>query len=156
MKESFSQGAQRILRGDVLYRDFFSFYTPGSYYLLALIFKLFGSSIVVARTALALTGGVLSSLIYLLARRVCSRPISLFAASLATFTSLPFRFLVLHNWDSTLWACAGLYCAARCLESRRLSRPLFLGTVASLTFLLEHSKGAGLIAGLGFGLWRSF
>ena len=38
------QGAQRILQGEVLYRDFFSFYTPGSYYLLAALFKVFGSS----------------------------------------------------------------------------------------------------------------
>src|SRR5713226_5882930 len=38
------QGAQRILGGQVLYRDFFSFFTPGSYYLLVLLFKIFGSS----------------------------------------------------------------------------------------------------------------
>src|SRR6184192_4776565 len=48
------QGAQRILRGEVLYRDFFSFFTPGSYYFLALIFKIFGSSIIVARTTLVM------------------------------------------------------------------------------------------------------
>jgi hypothetical protein len=30
------QGAQRILQGQVLYRDFFSFFTPGSYYWMAL------------------------------------------------------------------------------------------------------------------------
>src|SRR5213593_1607939 len=46
------QGAQRILAGQVLYRDFFSFYTPGSYYALALLFKIFGSSLLVARTVL--------------------------------------------------------------------------------------------------------
>jgi hypothetical protein len=34
------QGAERILRGQVPYRDFFSFFTPGSYYLLALLFKI--------------------------------------------------------------------------------------------------------------------
>src|SRR5215470_17178103 len=47
------QGAQRILHGQVLYRDFFSYFTPGSYYWLALLFKVFGSSFMVARTALA-------------------------------------------------------------------------------------------------------
>src|SRR5215468_4326951 len=46
------QGAQRILAGQVLYRDFFSFLTPGSYYWVALFFKLFGSSILVARAVL--------------------------------------------------------------------------------------------------------
>src|SRR5712692_10156548 len=31
------EGAQRILRGEVLYRDYFSYFTPGSYYFLALL-----------------------------------------------------------------------------------------------------------------------
>ncbi len=59
------QGAQRILRGEVLYRDFFSFFTPGSYYFVALIFKIFGSSIIVARTALVLIGAAFSVITYL-------------------------------------------------------------------------------------------
>src|SRR5436305_9172852 len=65
------QGAQRILRGEVLYRDFFSYFTPGSYYFLGLLFKVFGSSFLVARTALVFFGGIYSVISYLLARRVC-------------------------------------------------------------------------------------
>src|SRR5712692_1463744 len=60
------QGAQRILAGQVAYRDFFSFYTPGSYYALALAFRISGSSLGVARTVLALAGAILSVLSYLL------------------------------------------------------------------------------------------
>ena len=72
------QGAQRILRGEVLYRDFFSFITPGSYYLLALLFRVFGSSIVVARIALVFHGKhIVRVVTYLLARRVCSRTTAL-------------------------------------------------------------------------------
>jgi hypothetical protein len=41
------QGAQRILQGGVLYRDFFSFVTPGSYYFFTLLFKIFGSSLII-------------------------------------------------------------------------------------------------------------
>ena len=67
------QGAQRILDGQVLYRDFFSFFTPGSYYLLALIFHICGNSFVVARTALTIMGSLFSPITYLLCRRVCSR-----------------------------------------------------------------------------------
>src|SRR5215472_13091376 len=94
------QAAQRILEGQVLYRDFFSYFTPGSYYLTALLFKICGSSMLVARTALAFCGSLLSVLIYLLARRVCSRRVSLLTASLIALTCFPYRFLVLHNWDS--------------------------------------------------------
>jgi 4-amino-4-deoxy-L-arabinose transferase-like glycosyltransferase len=145
------QGAQRILAGQVLYRDFFSFYTPGSYYARALLFKIFGSSLPVARTALALAGAILSSITYLLARRVCSRSIALTLAALATLTTLPYRFLVLHNWDSTLWACLALYGAVRLLEMPSRKWAFALGLFTSLTVLFEQSKGAGLCLGLGMG-----
>lgn len=150
------QGAQRILAGQVLYRDFFSFYTPGSYYGLALLFRMFGSSLMVARTALALTGAVLSLITYLLARRVCSRPIASTMAALATFTALPYRFLVLHNWQSTLWACLALYCAVRLRERGGWHWSFALGSLAAITTLVEQSKGAGLCIGLAVGFLATF
>ncbi len=97
------QGAQRILRGEVLYRDFFSYFTPGSYYFLALLFKGFGSSFLVGRTALVFFGGIYSVISYLLARRVCSRGTALWVAAVVALITTPYRFEVLHNWDSTLW-----------------------------------------------------
>jgi 4-amino-4-deoxy-L-arabinose transferase-like glycosyltransferase len=151
------QGAQRILQGEVLYRDFFSFFTPGSYYLPALLFKIFGSSMLVARTALALYGSILAVVSFLLARRVCGRSVALAAAALVTLTSLPYRFLVLHNWDSTLWAALALYGAVRWLESDARQAPAWAwafatGTFAALTILFEQSKGCGLVLGLAAGV----
>jgi len=145
------QGAQRILHGQVLYRDLFSFITPGSYYLLVLVFGIFGSSMLVARTVLAVCGGFFSVLTYLMARRVCSRWSALLTTYLVTITCLPWRFLTLHNWDSTLWACFTIYCAIRVIEARHWGWVLAMGSFASVTVLFEQSKGAGLILGLGLG-----
>jgi 4-amino-4-deoxy-L-arabinose transferase-like glycosyltransferase len=146
------EGAQRILRGEVLYRDFFSFFTPGSYYLLALLFRIFGNSFLVGRLALVFVGGIYSMVTYLLARRVCARGSALFAAGIVTLTTLPYRFEVLHNWDSTLWSCLAVYAAVRWLESPHWKWAFATGSFASLTFLFEQSKGGGLILGLGVGL----
>jgi 4-amino-4-deoxy-L-arabinose transferase-like glycosyltransferase len=146
------EGAQRILHGEILYRDFFSFYTPGSYYFLAALFKIFGNSLPVARAALVLFGGVFSVIPYLLARRVCSRGSALCVAGLLTLTCLPYRFLVLHNWDSTLWTCLALYSAVRWMESMRRAWAFAAGSFTSLTFLFEQSKGAGLALGMGVGI----
>ena len=146
------EGAQRILRGEVLYRDFFSYFTPGSYYFLALLFKVFGSSFPVARTALVFFGGIYSTVAYLLARRVCSLVSATFVAALVMLTTLPYRFEVLHNWDSTLWACLAVYCAVRWLESPHWKWAFATGSLLSLTCLFEQSKGAGLGLGLGTGL----
>src|SRR2546423_11984349 len=74
------QGSARILRGEIPYRDFFSFYTPGSYYLVALLFKVFGDSLVVARVSLAVAGAVCSVITYVLARRGLSLRNALFFA----------------------------------------------------------------------------
>jgi hypothetical protein len=42
-------GAQRVLAGDVPYHDFFAYYGPGQFYWPAVLFKLFGTRILVAR-----------------------------------------------------------------------------------------------------------
>src|SRR5438132_5753110 len=99
------QGGLRILDGQIPYRDFFSFYTPGSFYLLAGAFKVFGDSFVVARLSLAITGAACSVVTYALARRVCSRGFALFASALATAAGVAYRFLVLHYWYRSLLAC---------------------------------------------------
>ncbi|MBI4165529.1 MAG: glycosyltransferase family 39 protein [Acidobacteria bacterium] len=145
------EGAQRILDGQVLYRDFFSFYTPGSFYSMALLFKIFGSSYLVARTLLPIFGGLFSLLTYLLARRVTSRWIALLAAYLFLVIGLPYRFLHLHNWDSMVLAYLALYCAVRLAEAPKGNWAFATGTFVSLTTLFEHSKGAGLLIGLAIG-----
>jgi hypothetical protein len=145
-------GAERILRGEVPYRDFFSFYTPGSFYFVALLFKVFGDSLSVARTSLAVGGAACSVITYVLARRVCSRAIALFAALLATIAGAAYRFLVLHNWYSTFLCCLAVYTAVRLIDSGKLIWAFATGSLASLTILFEQSKGTGLCLGLVLGL----
>jgi len=145
------QGAQRILDGQVLYRDFFSFFTPGSYYFLALVFRIFGDSYLVAHTVLAVVGAAYSPITYLLSRRVCGRQASLLVTALMAITALPLRFVVLHNWDSTLLTCLALYSGVRLLETSGTKWAFAAASFASLTVLFEQSKGAGLLLGIGLG-----
>ena len=53
-----SQAAQalRILRGDLIYRDFFTVVTPGSYYTVAGLFQIFGADLMVMRWAVLALG----------------------------------------------------------------------------------------------------
>ena len=151
------QGAQRILDGQVLYRDFFSLVTPGSYYFFALIFRIFGDSMVVARTVVAIYGGFFSVTTYLIARRVCQRWSAFLSAYIVAVLVLPVGW-VLHNWDSTLWSCLALYCAVWLLQRPHWSWALAMASCASTTVLFEQSKGAGLLLGLAVGfviLWVS-
>lgn len=142
------EGAERVLRGQVLYRDFFSFLSPGSFYWMALLFKVFGSTVRVARAPLIIYGGLYSSLTYLIARRASSRWASLAVTYMLLVSMLPFRFQALHNWDSTLWGLLALYTAVLALQTRRALWAAATGTFVAWTFLFEQSKGGGLALGL--------
>ena len=142
------QGAQRIVNGEVLYRDFFSFLTPGSFYQTALLFKVFGSSILVARTALVVMGAVLASVTYLFARRVCSRLVAISTAMVAILATLPYRFVVLHNWDSTLWAILTAFAGLKWIETSATRWAFWAGLGCAVTLLFEQSKGVGVFLGI--------
>src|SRR5262245_48132784 len=60
-------GAQRILHGELPYRDFWTMYAPGSFYLLAALFKLFGSHLTVARAGGDLIVSLAAPLVFLMA-----------------------------------------------------------------------------------------
>lgn len=145
------QGAERILRGEMPYRDFFSFYTPGSFYLVASLFKVFGDSFVVARSSIAVVGAGTTVLTYLLARRVCPRRIALLAAGVSASSGVAYRFMVLHNWYASFFACLTVYAAVRLLESGTAPWAFAAGSFAAFTTLIEQSKGAGLCIGLVIG-----
>jgi 4-amino-4-deoxy-L-arabinose transferase-like glycosyltransferase len=142
------QAAERVLRGQIPYRDFFLFYTPGSVYVQAALFKVFGDSLAVARTGIAFVGAACSAVTYCLARRVCSRKISLLAAAMTAAVSVTYRFVVVHNWYSTLFTCLGVYAVVRLLETGRKSWSFLAGSLIGLTILTEQSKGAALLGGV--------
>ncbi len=144
------QGAAHVLRGALPYRDFFSFYTPGSYYWTAALFRVFGESILVARGSLLIGAGLAAVLTYLLARRLSARGPAILA-SVALTLIWPYRFLVLHNWDSTILALGAIYCLAWTLQSPKWFWALAAGAFSGLTLLTEQSKGAGLLLGIGLG-----
>lgn len=145
------QAAERVLHGQIPYRDFFLFYTPGSVYIQAALFRFVGDSFAVARTGIAIIGAVCSTGSYCLARRVCNRSFSLLAAALTTLVGVTYRFAVLHNWYSTLIAVLTVYAAVRLLESKNVRWGFIVGSLASLTILTEQSKGPGLCGGLLLG-----
>src|SRR6478736_360093 len=57
-------GAKRVAEGAVPYRDFFEAMGPGSFYWLGLFFKLFGSTWMVTRLLLLVTGVATTLMVY--------------------------------------------------------------------------------------------
>ncbi len=66
-------GATRVLNGDVPYRDFWTIYAPGQFYTLALLFKIFGTSIIVERVFTIIVQSLIALYVYLFVEKASNR-----------------------------------------------------------------------------------
>ncbi len=102
--------AQRVANGERPYVDFWAYMTPGSYWLQAIIFKVFGLSLLTARLIVIFDFALQCALVFWLTSKLASAR----AAWMATIAFLGFQmadpsFLTAqHRWDSSTWALAGV------------------------------------------------
>jgi len=105
--------AQRLSEGARPYVDFFGYMSPGSYWIQAALFRLFGMSLWVARLPVILGFALQSALVFWLVTRLAS----LRAATATVIAFVGFQiadpaFLTAqHRWDSATLALAGVCCA---------------------------------------------
>jgi 4-amino-4-deoxy-L-arabinose transferase-like glycosyltransferase len=143
------QGATRILHGELPYRDFFSFYTPGSYFWNALFFKIFNDSIMVSRSVLVAYGMIFSVLTFILARYMgSSRRTAAFISGLLLICALPARFVVIHSWDTTMAAFLALSCAVWFLRRPNHWLAMLTGWFTAMAILFNQARGLGFLLGL--------
>ena len=134
--------AQRVLEGDLPYRDFWAMYAPGQFYVLAGLFKLFGSAILVERAwDVAIRAG-LAAMAFLWARRLGAGGYS-YAAWLAVLVLLAgfgnHGFPVPH---AVLFALVSGHLVLDGLEQPRPARRLFAaGVAAGIAALFRHDLG---------------
>jgi hypothetical protein len=102
--------AARIAEGETLYRDLFALTGPASFWLLALAFRLAGVTLAAAHAVLVLQLALLTTLVFLAARRLAAPA----PAAIASFIFLalnaadPAMLTNNHRWDSCLYAVAGV------------------------------------------------
>ena len=147
------EGAVRILHGQVFARDFFEVIGPGTFYLLAGFFKLFGATFLADRTWLFVTSmGTLLSM-YFLSRRVCGKyqflpPVLLISLY---FTSLwP---MVNHHVDSNFFGLLSVVCMVLWQDTRRNILLITAGAGAAVTTCILQPKGMLLLVAFLAWLW---
>lgn len=137
--------ARRVIEGQVPYRDFFQFITPGSIYITALWLKIFGNNIWSIKIFSALESSVIALLVYLLIRKVVDSKVVISIVILFTLcfctTFWPF---VSHHWLSTIPALIALYFMAEFVEKHAKVFLFLAGIFAGFTFIVLQNKG-GLI-----------
>src|SRR6187401_825728 len=145
--------AMRVVNGDLIYRDFFTVVTPGSYYTVAWLFRAFGESLMVLRWAALVTGLAILLITLTVGRRVMVWP---FAAAAGLLTTIWGWFLATPNFyslEAALLSLLALACYVYGAPSRRWM--FAAGLAAGATAMVKQNVGAYTAAGLFITIWAS-
>ena len=145
--------ALRVVNGDLIYRDFFTVVTPGSYYTVAWLFQIFGPSLLVLRWAALVTGVGILLITLTVGRRVMVWP---FAAAAGLLTTVWGWFLVTPNFyslEAALLSLVALACYVYGAPSRRWL--IAAGIAVGLTAMVKQNVGAYTATGLFITIWAS-
>ncbi|MDD5109854.1 MAG: glycosyltransferase family 39 protein [Patescibacteria group bacterium] len=148
-------GAWQISEGQVLYRDFVQFYPPGTFYLLAAFFKLFGVSYAVARgvgVGLILFSGFG---LWIAVRNFLPRWRS-YVAPVFFLVAFAFYPSINHNpWSLcvAVWAWVVLQWA---LRRKRTVGYLFAGVLCGAVVWMLHTKGLAVFSAGVVVLWQVY
>lgn len=139
--------AERVLKGEVPYRDFYKIQTPGILLLNAALFKFWGTSWMTAATGVLIFKILTITLMFLIARRVCS----LKAAAASTTLALlwlapggPFRPAPIQY--EMLFVMAAIYFVLRWVDSRSVVQLFAAGLAAGMVAIFKQN--VGVYAGL--------
>jgi len=143
--------AKRLINGAVFYRDFFDIYTPFAWYLMAFLFRLFGTTVETARAAMTVLHAAMVVLVYLACRAVGVRR----GLSLAAAMAHPAVFYWAHLGASPHWLSTFLTLLILLVVLRGeppAGRPALLGLLVGILIGVQHQKGAAMVAAGGIAL----
>jgi 4-amino-4-deoxy-L-arabinose transferase-like glycosyltransferase len=138
--------AERVMQGEVPYRDFLFNYTPGILWVNAALMKAFGATLMATRIGLFAFKLITLITLYLLARKLTSRWAALVPVALALawlghqqiFNVYPDQYLV-------LFALAGLSCMLNYDRTDRARWLLLSGAAIGVVFVFKYNVGVLLL-----------
>ena len=140
--------AKRIRDGEIPYRDFFEIVTPGAWYAMALLFRLFGTTMETARNAMAVVHALIVGAVFLACR---ARRVHLGLAVAAAVSHLGICYpafpIATPHWLSTLLTLALLLLFLVGRWTGRVGWWVVPGVVTGLLILVQQQKGLVLALG---------
>lgn len=139
--------AERVLDGEIPYRDFLFNYTPGILWVNALLMKVFGATLMATRIGLFVFKLTTLLALYHLGRRLMNAWIALVPVVLTLawlghqqiFSVYPDQYLV-------IFALAGLLCMLNYNRSGGIGWVLLCGLATGTVFLFKYNVGVFLLA----------
>lgn len=150
---SFLDGAVRIVQGQVFARDFFEIMGPGSFYWLAIFFKLFGATFLASRICLFTSSLGMALSIYYLSRRICKQNQALPCLIVAGTSFGGLWPEISHHLDSSFFGLLSVVCVVLWLDKPRNSFLIAAGILCAAATLTLQPKGLLLFCAILLWLW---
>jgi hypothetical protein len=146
--------ATRMLDGQMIYRDFFQFTTPGTELVYLALFKLFGVRAWAPNLMLVLLGLSLTWLCVFISRKILSGLAVYIPGVLFLLVAFQSDLDATHHWYSVLAVMAAL---ALVVEKRSPKRLAGAAALCALAGFFAQAQGIGAVMGFGvFVLWESW
>jgi dolichyl-phosphate-mannose-protein mannosyltransferase len=151
-EQVFWLNAQRLLHGELIYRDFFEFTPPGTDLVYAGAFGLFGSRVWVPNVVQLLLGVTLCWLCFRISRLLVKPTQAALAAALFMVLAYGYWMDATHHWFSLLAVISAL--AVLLLEPRTTARILIAGALLGVASFFTQTRGLFALLGItSFLLW---
>ncbi|MES2764683.1 MAG: glycosyltransferase family 39 protein [Bacteroidota bacterium] len=141
-------GAMRILHGEIPYRDFWTMYAPGQYYFLAVLFKIFGQSLLIERIFSVLILWGIAVISWKIAKIFLSKNAALAILLLETLWISSYRFYGSPLATALLLAMMAVYYTILFLKTHNVKYIFLAGIFAGITMIFRHDLGAYIIIAL--------
>ncbi len=149
-------GAVRVAHGQVFARDFFEIVGPGTFYWLAMFFKLFGVTFRAERLCLFVTSLGTALAIYFLTRRICERYQLLPCIIVAgTYFGMVWP-TISHHVDSNFFALLSVVSMVLWSDTRKTVLLFSTGALAGVTSCFHQPKGFFLLCAFELWLWLQY
>jgi hypothetical protein len=150
----FWANAQRLLHGELIYRDFLEFTPPGTDLLYLGAFSLLGSRIWIPNLVVLLLGLILCWLCFYIARSIMKPAQAALAAALFMVLDYGKMLSGTHHWFSVLAVMGAL---AVLMKERTPTRIVIAGTLLGAASFFTQTRGAIAALGVaGFLIWDGF
>ncbi len=141
--------AERLTKGDVLYRDIVTGIMPGVYYLQALFFSLLGYSVTTGRVLAGATLVLNSLLLYSISGHFLKKHTSFIITLLFISMAIPAYRWPGYSQTSITFVLIGLLFFLSYLGSSSYVALIISGAAAGLALLFKQNYGVFITAGLG-------
>lgn len=137
-------GAERVLAGDIPYRDFWTMYAPGHFYLLALLFRVFGKNYQVEIVSATVVSAAATASCYLLARNLGNKRLAALTCATVFLTA---NYNTGYHRHLGSYPCAILFiflalnCIALYYKTKRRNLLLWAGTATGSAIIFKHDIG---------------